>query len=144
MKGRMTLWDCLLMRRLRRGVSGAAALEFALVIVVALPLFVGLIEAGRALHSRNALEFAADVAARSTLVQLRSDGLGLQELEQRLQQDARAQWTTGAPERLSASVQLQDNRLRIELRYGFDFLIPLIPLDTITLRALRIVPPPSD
>lgn len=127
-------------RRLLSGTSGAAALEFALVILVALPLLVGLIEAGRALHTRNALEYAVDVAARSTLVQLRYERLDLSELEVRLLDGARARWTGGTPDRLSAVVQAHDGRLRIELRYGFDFLIPLVPLDTITLRAVRTVP----
>lgn len=52
---------------LRRCESGAAAIEFALIAMVAISLFVGVVEFGRALYLRNALSFAADVAARTIL-----------------------------------------------------------------------------
>ena len=125
---------------LRRDNSGAGALEFALTIIVAIPLLVGLIEVGRALHSRNALEYLADTSARSVLVELRHAELTPAEMEERLLDDARARWTGTAPARLSLAVEDRNGSLRITLEYGFDYLIPLVPLDPITLRAVRSVP----
>ena len=55
------------LRSLRRCESGAAAVEFALIGMVAISTFVGTVEFGRALYVRNALSFAADVAARAIL-----------------------------------------------------------------------------
>lgn len=52
---------------LRRCESGAAAIEFALIGMVAISIFLGTVEFGRALYTRNALSYAADVAARSIL-----------------------------------------------------------------------------
>lgn len=130
-----------LARWLRRDSSGAGALEFALTVIIAIPLLVGMIEMGRALHSRNALEYLADTVARSTMVELRESGLSLSELEARLLEDARARWTGTAPDRLSVGVAPEgDARLRLELGYRFSFLIPVAQLDDITLRAVRVVP----
>lgn len=53
---------------LRRCESGAAAIEFALIAMVAICVFVGIVEFGRALYMRNELSFAADLAARRILI----------------------------------------------------------------------------
>ena len=53
---------------LRRCESGAAAVEFALIAMVAICVFLGIVEFGRALYMRNELSYAADLAARKILV----------------------------------------------------------------------------
>lgn len=52
---------------LRRCDSGAAAIEFAMIAMVAISVFLGIVEFGRALYMRNELSFAADLAARRIL-----------------------------------------------------------------------------
>ena len=52
---------------LRRCEAGAAAVEFALIAMVAISTFLGLVEFGRALYVRNELSYAVDVAARRIL-----------------------------------------------------------------------------
>ena len=53
---------------LKRSECGAAAVEFALVGMVAIVLFLGIIEFGRGLYMRNEMSYAADLAARQILV----------------------------------------------------------------------------
>ncbi len=53
--------------RLRRSDCGAAAVEFALVAMVAIVTFLGIIEFGRALYMRNEMSYAVDLAARKIL-----------------------------------------------------------------------------
>lgn len=53
--------------RLRRCDSGAAAIEFAFVGLIAILLFLGIIEFGRGLYMKNEMSYAADRAARKIL-----------------------------------------------------------------------------
>lgn len=53
---------------LRRCDFGAAAVEFALIAMVAISFFLGIVEFGRALYMRNELSFAADIAVRNILI----------------------------------------------------------------------------
>ncbi|WP_071795165.1 TadE/TadG family type IV pilus assembly protein [Natronohydrobacter thiooxidans] len=56
------------LRHFRQSESGAAAVEFALVGLVAIVLFLGIIEFGRGLHMRNEMSYAADRAARQIMM----------------------------------------------------------------------------
>jgi Flp pilus assembly protein TadG len=53
--------------RLRRCESGTAAIEFAFVGLIAISLFLGVIEFGRGLYMKNEMSYAADRAARKIL-----------------------------------------------------------------------------
>lgn len=53
--------------RFRQADCGAAAIEFALVGMVAIALFFGILELGRALYMRNEMSYAADLATRQIL-----------------------------------------------------------------------------
>lgn len=48
----------------RRGQSGAAVVDFVLVVVVLMPLFLGILQVGLVLHVRNTLTSAASEGAR--------------------------------------------------------------------------------
>jgi Flp pilus assembly protein TadG len=52
---------------LRTSEQGAAAVEFALVGLIAITLFLGIIEFGRGLYMRNEMNFAMDMAERKIL-----------------------------------------------------------------------------
>ena len=52
---------------LKRSDSGTAAVEFALVGLVAITLFLGIVEFGRSLYMRNAMYFAMDLASRKIM-----------------------------------------------------------------------------
>ena len=53
--------------RLKRSECGAVAVEFALVGLVAITLFLGIVEFGRSLYMRNAMYFAMDLASRKIM-----------------------------------------------------------------------------
>src|SRR3954454_15670292 len=48
----------------RRDASGAAVVDFVLVLVVLVPLFLGILQVGLVLHVRNTLTSAASEGAR--------------------------------------------------------------------------------
>ena len=56
-----------LCRRLARSDRGSAAIEFALVAMMAISVFLGIIEFGRGLYMRNEMTYAVDIAARKIL-----------------------------------------------------------------------------
>ena len=53
--------------RLKRSESGTVAVEFALVGLVAITLFLGIVEFGRSLYMRNAIYFAMDLGSRKIM-----------------------------------------------------------------------------
>ncbi len=56
-----------LLKSLRKSDSGTAAVEFALVGMVAIVTFLAVIEFGRTLYVSNAMSYAVDLAARKIL-----------------------------------------------------------------------------
>jgi Flp pilus assembly protein TadG len=54
-------------RGIARSDSGAAAIEFAIIVWALIFLCLGIIEIGRGLHVRNEMSYAADLAARRIL-----------------------------------------------------------------------------
>lgn len=121
---------------------GATAVEFALVVGVLIAFLMGAFEFGRALHARNALDYIADRAARSVVVDYRVSELGLGDLQAELLVAARANAPGLRPENLTVILSEEGVSLRIEARYDFVFLIPVIPVDPIVLSAERLVPAP--
>lgn len=111
--------------RFGRTAPGASAVEFALVIGLAIVLLVGIFEAGRALHSRNALEYLADVVSRMAMVQLRDSDLSTGQIEALMIDEARSRWTGVAPDRLDLSVSRTTQAMEITLTYRFRFLLPM-------------------
>lgn len=130
-------------RRLRLVLArdhGATAVEFALVLAVLLPLVLGVIEFGRALHARNALDYVADRAARSLMVDYRQTDLGLVQLETLLEDTAREDAPGLWPENLTLTLMREGAVWQVEVSYPFEFLIPIIPVADIVLSARRTVP----
>lgn len=54
--------------RLRKSDHGTASVEFALVGLIAITMFLGLIEFGRGLYMRTEMSFAMDMAERKILI----------------------------------------------------------------------------
>jgi Flp pilus assembly protein TadG len=109
--------------------SGSAAMAFALIAPVAVAAVVGIMQVGFALHVRNNLAYAVDVAARTVLV-------GPQLSDEDLAEVVRDAFTARDPELLSVTIGS-------ETVDGIDFRevavsYPLLPM--VTLRVNRIVP----
>ena len=65
-------------RRFARASDGATAVEFAIVAPVLLMLLLGIMEAGRALWTQNALNFAVEQAARCAAIDQNNCGSSTQ------------------------------------------------------------------
>lgn len=61
---------------MRRGEQGAAAVDFVLVLVLLVPLFLGILQVGLVLHVRNTLTSAAAEGARYAAVADRGPAAG--------------------------------------------------------------------
>ena len=129
--------------------EGATAVEFALIMMVLVPLLLGTFEMGRALHTRNALDYLADRAARSLMVEHRErmenlrDGGSLSGLEALLLSAAQERTVGINPEALTLSLTRTDNSLELRLHSDLRLLIPFVPLSELLLSASRTVPLPN-
>ena len=108
-------------RRLLADRGGAAALEFALVGMPFVLLLLGLIEFGRGLHIRSALDTAADRAQRVVLI---NPSASVATLEDAI----RASFQAGQPQRLVVSFGTDtlagtDYRV-VSLSYEMHLLLP--------------------
>ena len=116
--------------------SGAAALEFALIGPPFILLLFGLVEFGRGLHIRNALDFAADHAQRMIVIEPSASASLIED-------DVRSRFLAGQPDRLSASFSSEaasgvEYRL-VSLEYSMQLLLPAPLGRTVTLASTRRV-----
>lgn len=123
-------------RKLLSERGGTAALEFALIGLPFILLLLGLIEFGRGLHIRNALDTAADRAQRAILINPDED---LEKLENAI----RVTFKAGPPERLVITYDTNtiagiDYRL-VSLSYEMQLLLPAPLGRTLQIRSTRRV-----
>lgn len=116
--------------------SGAAALEFALIGPPFILLLFGLVEFGRGLHIRNALNAAADHAQRMIVIEPSASA-------NLLEDEIRSRFLAGQPDRLAASFSAQavsgvEYRI-VSLEYSMQLLLPAPLGRTITVASTRRV-----
>ena len=109
------------LRRLQSDTSGAAALEFAFVGLPFILLLLGLVEFGRGLHIRSALDTAADRAQRVVFIDPTASVATIEDA-------IRATFQAGEPERLvftygTETIAGTDYRL-VSLEYKMQLLLP--------------------
>ena len=127
-------------RRLIRDRTGAAAVEFALVGLPFILLLLGLVEFGRGLHIRNAMDAAADRAQRVIIIDPLEDTSVVED-------EILASFPVGQPEKLSISHDIYaaaDVNFRVvRLQYDMQLLLPMPLGRTISIAATRrvVVPP---
>jgi len=121
-------------RRAVRCDSGAAAIEFAFVGLLAISLILGVIEFGRALLIRNELAFAADIATRKILLDPPETSNDLERLEATIRDSI-----TFGRGQLKVELQLpSSNRVMpITLRNPLTLLVPGLYEKGITLSVDR-------
>lgn len=116
--------------------SGAAALEFALLGLPFILLLLGLVEFGRGLHIRSALDAAADRAQRTIII---DPLLNATTLEKAIRDTFQA----GQPDRLNvayAADTIAGTTYRlISLDYPMELLLPAPLGRTLTIRSTRRV-----
>lgn len=124
------------LKRLIRSDSGAAAVEFAIIVWALVFVCLGVVEFGRGLHLRNELSFAADRAARMILTQPAVS-------DSALETEVREAFIGPQPELLDASFGTEMaggiSFRTMLVQYPFSLLIPGFS-DTITLTVSRRVP----
>lgn len=125
------------LEQFRRSESGTAAVEFALIAMAALTLFLGIIEVGRGLYMRNEMSFAVDLAAREILT---NPAAADDEIETIL----RATVGFGAPAKLEVSIgseTIEGIFFRIlTVRYPVTLLIPNLTNSSFVLSVERRIP----
>jgi Flp pilus assembly pilin Flp len=129
-------------RGIVRSDSGAAAIEFAIIIWALIFLCLGIIEIGRGLHVRNEMSYAADLAARRILTFEAYSADPLMEAdEDALELEVREAFKGPRPGELDVTFPLDDsgNFRVIVMSYPFSLLIPGLR-DTFDLTVTRRVP----
>ena len=127
------------MRRLRRLIgdrSGAAAVEFALIGLPFILLLLGLIEFGRGLHIRTALDAAADRAQRAILIDPAAS-------PETIEAEVRSAFQAGSPDSVTVTYASEtvagiDYRL-VTLGYQMDLLLPAPLGGPVTIKSVRRV-----
>ena len=128
-------------RRLICDRTGAAAVEFALVGLPMILLLLGLVEFGRGLHIRNAIDAAADRAQRAIMVDPSEDLDSLKSL-------IIADFLAGQPEDLTVTHDFYaaagvDYRV-VRLQYDMQLLLPAPLGRTVSIASVRrVATPPS-
>jgi hypothetical protein len=125
--------------------EGITAVEFALMAPVFLTLFFGVIELGRAAYTQGVVSFAAEEATRYAVVNY--------DISEQEVVDLTEDCLLGVDrDRINAIVVTgpinpADNTrtISVEVSYNFEFLLPFLPGDTITISGNSrgfLVPPP--
>lgn len=130
------------LRRFARADSGAAAIEFAIIVWALILVSLGIIEFGRGFHVRNEMTYASDRAARMILTFPEYAGELLDpDCEERLRNTVRDAFTGPSPEDLSVDFSLNEAKTfrTVLIRYPFTLLIPGLG-DAFDLTVTRRVP----
>lgn len=133
------------LRRLPADASGVSTVEFALLTPVLLGLLFGVVEFGRVAYTQGVISFAAEEATRFAVVNYDISEEDVRDL-------ARACLLGIDPQRINAiivtgPVDPVDNTrtISVEVAYSFEFLLPFLPADVITLSGQSrgfLIPPP--
>lgn len=125
-----------LLRAFLKNCRGSTAIEFALIGLPTIMLFIGLVEFGRGLHIRSALSDAADRAQRVVLV---DPSLSDAELEARVREEFRGGNADDLIITHSATVLDGLNYRRVDLSFDMQLLIPTPVGKQITLVTDRLI-----
>ncbi len=124
-------------RARRRGDSGAAALEFAMLAPVLLALLFGVFELGWALHCGASVRYAIERSSRALITDPNTTASALQSAAQ-----ARL---SGLPvSNLEISITKETvgtgQIARVSWRYNYNMALPYVPDTTITFDSSMVVP----
>ncbi|MEO0363441.1 MAG: TadE/TadG family type IV pilus assembly protein [Pseudomonadota bacterium] len=113
------------------GRRGAVAIEFALIGLPLVILLIGIVEFGRGLHARNALNDAVDRAQRALLIDAAASAASLEE-------EVRRAFNAGPDEDLTVAVAAEDQAGRAYRRVTAAFEMRLL-LPTPIGRSVTVV-----
>jgi Flp pilus assembly protein TadG len=108
-------------KRPRRGDSGEALLEMALVLPILLVLSMGMLDFGRAFHAKSAIDQAAREGARVAVLTQPPDAAAAQA---RVADVLSANGIVGAPPATVSAVDPATNTITVTVTYSFKFVTP--------------------
>jgi Flp pilus assembly protein TadG len=108
-------------KRPRRGDSGEALLEMALVLPILLVLSMGMLDFGRAFHAKSAIDQAAREGARVAVLSQPPDAAAAQA---RVADVLSANGIVGAPPATVSAVDPVTNTVTVTVTYSFKFVTP--------------------
>jgi len=120
--------------------TAAAAVEFALVLPIAIPLFFGIFEVGRAFYNKAALNHLSDEIVRAAAVRFDDTAIDSAFLTAAMEPGLNSFAIFMDPGRLDAEVDRQGGESVIILTYPHQLYVPLVSDDTIELTSVRILP----
>ena len=123
--------------RVWRSESGAVAVEFALVGLIAITLMLAILEFGRSFYMRNEMSYAADVAARTILMNQAVTNITVEET-------IRGAITFGMSEDLEVALGAESvggvTFRTLLIRYPLSLFIPSLTADGLMLTVSRRIP----
>ena len=132
--------DAGIFRRFLRSQRAAVSVEFALVSVVAIPLFFGIFEAGRLAYNKVTLDYLADEIARAAALRSGDDPI-----DGAFFSAAMADALAGVAifidaDDLEGELDQRSGHGAIVLSYPHRFRVPLVADRPLMLTAVRILP----
>lgn len=132
-------------RRLAGDRSGISAVEFALVAPALLGLLFGVIELGRAAYTQGVVSFAAEEATRYAVVNYNISEQEVIDLTEDCLLGVNRDRINAIV--VTGPIDPVDNTrtISVEVSYNFEFLMPFLPGDTITISGNSrgfLIPPP--
>lgn len=120
--------------RLRRNRRGASAVEFALIIPIFLTMTMGVVEMGRAMFIKSALQFAVEETARHAIV---NSGASTATLKEYAENSLANSGANAASATFTVTQEITGSRTYMSIvgTYNFTVIVPLVGLPDITLNA---------
>jgi Flp pilus assembly protein TadG len=116
--------------RLVQSEAGQAIIEFALTITLTLMLIFGLIEFSRAIYTASVIQWAAQKGARTAIVDSTTND--------EVREAVKARLAGLDPAKVEIEIRPDDRSgsdVEVEVRYPFEFIVPLIMDDSIQMNA---------
>lgn len=132
-------------RRVAGDCEGVAAVEFALMAPAFFALFFGVIELGRAAYTQGVVTFAAEEATRYAVVNYNISEAEVVNLTEDCLLGVNRDRINAIV--VTGPIDPVDNTrtISVEVSYNFEFLLPFLPADTVTISGTSrgfLIPPP--
>lgn len=126
-------------RAFSRSERAAVSVEFALVALLAIPLFFGIFEMGRAFYNKTTLDYLADEIARAAAIQLDSVAIDTAFMDAAMEEALNAVAIFIDRNVLDRQLVNNNGETTVVLSYPHQLRVPMILDETITLTATRIL-----
>jgi Flp pilus assembly protein TadG len=126
-------------RAFSRSEKAEVSVEFALVALLAIPLFFGIFEMGRAFYNKTTLDYLADEIARAAAIQLDSVAIDTAFMDAAMEEALNDVAIFIDRNTLDRRLVSNNGETTVVLSYPHQLRVPMILDETITLTATRIL-----